>query len=226
MNCQNCEYPILPSDEKCPHCGAIPLRRRVTFGNRREEFALIREEEPFELGDVARAEDWESSVQPKAEPSYSATKPTLPPISQTHYGGFFRRACAFGIDTIVVFALSVIMFFMCYVGYKVGLSAHGRVLSWEHSMPFLMLFTWGWIGLATAYFVVFHGIEGKTIGKWLLGLRVVAGDLGSITYRRALLRWIGMVAFAPVLLGFLWVLWSREKRGWHDLLARTWVIKG
>lgn len=224
MNCQNCEYPILPSDEKCPHCGAIPLRRRVTFGTRREEFALIREEEPFELGDVAQAEDWQSSA-PTAEPDRAVTKPAPPSMQATRGGGFFRRACAFAIDTLVISALSVILFFMCYVGYKVGLSAHGRVLTWEHSTPFFTLLTWGWIGLATAYFVVFHGNEGKTIGKWLLGLRVVTADHGDIAYRRAFLRWIALVAFAPVLLGFLWVLWSREKRGWHDFLARTWVIR-
>jgi hypothetical protein len=75
MNCQNCEYPILPSDEKCPHCGAVPLPRRVTFGARREEFALTREEEPFELGDVAQAEDWQSPVEQKSEPERLVTDP-------------------------------------------------------------------------------------------------------------------------------------------------------
>ena len=24
--------------------------------------------------------------------------------------------------------------------------------------------------------------------------------------------------------GFLWVLWQGEKRGWHDFVARTWVV--
>jgi uncharacterized RDD family membrane protein YckC len=225
MNCQNCEYPILPSDEKCPHCGAVPLRQRVTFGVRREEFALTREEEPFELGDVARAEDWQSSVEQKSEPERPVTEPARPPIPEIHWGGFLRRGCAFVLDVVVILALSTIMFFMCYVGYKVGLSAHGRALTWEHSTPFFVLFTWGWIGLATAYFVIFHGIEGKTIGKWLLGLRVVGAERSAVTYRRAFLRWLGMVGFAPVLLGFLWILWSREKRAWHDLLARTWVIR-
>ncbi len=225
MNCQNCEYPILPSDEKCPHCGALPLRQRVTFGARREEFALTREDEPFELGELAQADDWQSSVEQKSEPDRPLTKPAGPSIPEIHWGGFFRRACAFVIDGIVVLALSMIMFYMCYIGYKVGLSAHGRALTWEHSMPFLVLFTWGWIGLATAYFVIFHGLDGKTIGKWLLGLRVVGVERSTVTYRRAFLRWLGLVGFAPVLLGFLWILWSREKRGWHDFLARTWVIR-
>jgi uncharacterized RDD family membrane protein YckC len=132
---------------------------------------------------------------------------------------------AFGLDLIVIAALSIVMFFMCYVGYKVGLSAHGRAVSWEQSTPLLVLVTWAFLGLATGYFVLFHGIGGKTVGKWLLGLRVVGAERSPITYRRAFLRWFGMVGFAPVLLGFLWILWSREKRGWHDLLARTWVIR-
>ena len=225
MNCQNCEYPILPSDEKCPHCGALPLRQRATFGARREEFVLTREEEPFELGDVAQAEDWESSVEPKPEPARPVAEMARPSVPEVRWGGFLRRGCAFVLDGVVILTLSLIMFVMCYVGYKVGLSAHGRALDWEHSTPFFVLFTWGWIGLATAYFVIFHGLEGKTIGKWLLGLRVVTAERGAVTYRRALLRWIGMVAFAPVLLGFLWILWSPEKRGWHDFLARTWVIR-
>jgi uncharacterized RDD family membrane protein YckC len=225
MNCQNCEYPILPSDEKCPHCGAIPLRRRVTFGAKREEFTLTREEEPFELGEIAEAEDWRSPIEQKSEPERPVTKPTSASTPAIRWGGFFRRACAFLLDGIVILALSAIMFYLCYVGYRVGLSAHGRTLTWERSTPFFVLFTWAWISLATAYFVIFHGIEGKTIGKWLLGLRVVGAEQSTVTYRRAFLRWLAMVGFAPVLLGFLWILWSREKRGWHDYLARTWVIR-
>jgi uncharacterized RDD family membrane protein YckC len=87
------------------------------------------------------------------------------------------------------------------------------------------MLTWGWIGLATVYFVMFHGMEGKTIGKWMLGLRVVGTEDRPVSYKQAFLRWVGMVGFAPIVLGFLWVIWNREKRGWHDFLARTWVIR-
>ena len=93
MNCQNCEYPILPSDEKCPHCGAVPLRRRVTFGARREDFVLTREDEPFELGDVAQAEDWQTSVEQKPEPARTAAEPARSSTPEVHWGGFFRRGC-------------------------------------------------------------------------------------------------------------------------------------
>lgn len=26
-------------------------------------------------------------------------------------------------------------------------------------------------------------------------------------------------------LGYLWAIWDREKRTWHDHLAGTWVVK-
>jgi len=225
MKCQNCEATILPSDERCQSCGAVPLRRRVFSGSRREDFTLTAEEEPFELGDISETEDWQMSFERRPELDRPTAEAPTPSSPETQWGGFFRRTWAFGLDVIIIAALSIVMGFMCYVGYKVGLSAHGRALTWEHSTPLIVLLTWASLGLATGYFVIFHGIGGKTIGKWLLGLRVVGAERSPITYRRAFLRWLALVGFAPVLLGFLWILWSREKRGWHDLLARTWVIR-
>ena len=225
MKCQNCEAEILPSDERCGKCGAVPLRRRVFSGSRREDFTLTAEEEPFELGDTSETEDWQTASERRSESDRHAMETPSQLSPETRWGGFFRRTWAFGLDVIVIAVLSLVMFSMCYVGYKVGLSAHGRVLSWEQSTPLVVLLTWAAVGLATAYFVIFHGIGGKTIGKWVLGLRVVGAGRSGISYRRAFLRWLAMVGFAPVLLGFLWILWSREKRGWHDFLARTWVIR-
>jgi uncharacterized RDD family membrane protein YckC len=225
MKCQNCEATILPSDERCQSCGAVPLRRRVFSGSKREDFTLTAEEERFELGDISETEEWQMSSERRRELDRPRAEASTPSSPETQWGGFFRRTWAFGLDVIVIAALSIVMGMMCYVGYKVGLSAHGRALTWEHSTPLVVLLTWASLGLATGYFVVFHGIGGKTIGKWFLGLRVVGAERSPITYRRAFLRWLALIGFAPVLLGFLWILWSREKRGWHDLLARTWVIR-
>jgi uncharacterized RDD family membrane protein YckC len=225
MKCQNCEASILPLDERCPRCGAIPLHRRVFLGAREQEFTLTPEEETTELDDSSESEDWQFPYDQRKEKAGSeGADETKPAPDEVRWGGFFRRLGAFVIDVIVILALSAVMFFLIYVGYKVGLSAHGRLVTWENATPLVVLLTWAWIGLATGYFVVFHGLEGKTVGKWLLRLRVVGPRMGTIGYRRALLRWVAMVGVAPLLLGFLWVLWSREKRGWHDFLARTWVI--
>ncbi len=194
------------------------------MGGRREEFALTHEA-PFELGESAETEEWRFSNEPETERNPQAEERIESATRQIRWGGFFRRACACIVDFIVVLALSTLMSYLSYIGYKVGLSAHGRSIGGENSAAFFALLALGGVGLATAYFVVFHGMEGKTIGKWLFGLRVVGAEQRALTYGRALLRWIGWVGFAPLGLGFLWVLWSREKRAWHDILAGTRVIR-
>ena len=117
---------------------------------------------------------------------------------------------------------------MAYVGYKVGLAAHDRLMSWDNATPLMALLTLAGRCLTTAYFVVFHGMDGKTIGKWLFGLRVVGPDQQPITLSArlaALDRHRRISAWRTIGLSLLWILWSREKRGWHDFLARTWVIR-
>jgi uncharacterized RDD family membrane protein YckC len=92
---------------------------------------------------------------------------------------------------VTILLLSALMGVMAYIGYKVGLAAHGRFVSLDNLTPLFGILTFAWSLLATAYFVVFHGLDGKTVGKWLLGLRVVDSAHAAISYRRAFLRWIG-----------------------------------
>jgi len=251
MQCQNCEQPIEPTDEQCPHCGAKPLHRRVYLGSQREEFALTAEEEPYELGESLETGDLPIASEVSATRRYpQIDEQSHAQSPEVRWGGFFRRACAFIVDLIIVLALASIMELLIYIGYKVGLSAHGRAVTWETVSRLFPLVVFGVIGLTTIYFVLFHGMEGKTIGKWLLGLKVVGKEQGTITFRRAFLRWVATVGFTPLALGsarslaagdglgvaiigfaplalsFLWVLWSREKRAWHDYVAGTWVIRG
>jgi uncharacterized RDD family membrane protein YckC len=78
-----------------------------------------------------------------------------------------------------------------------------------------------WIAL---YLVVFWRVTGQTLGKWVLGLRVVTRDGGPLTMRHALVRLGGYVLSAlPLYLGFLWIL-GPQRRGWHDRLASTQVV--
>jgi uncharacterized RDD family membrane protein YckC len=224
VRCPNCDRQIEEVDAVCPHCGAKQLPRRVVFGARPQEFTLTPEEAP-EPRDEPETESWQFSSDLRGRAPRPAEE-TAVRAENVRWGGFFRRFFAFVIDLIVLAVLGTIMVLLSYIGYKVGLAGYGRAVTWRNVAPLLVFATWGGIALATLYFVVFHGLEGKTIGKWMMGVRVVGADQGAIGYRQALLRWAAEVVFAPLLLGFLWVLWSREKKAWHDYVARTWVIRG
>jgi uncharacterized RDD family membrane protein YckC len=83
-------------------------------------------------------------------------------------------------------------------------------------------------GLASAAVVIFGWARwGTTPGKRLLGLQVSAAN-GSpgIGLGKALLRWLGyFLSFALLGAGFFLIAFSKDKRGLHDLLAGTTVVR-
>jgi uncharacterized RDD family membrane protein YckC len=227
MKCQNCDAPVLHTDERCEKCGAKLLHRRVVLGAPKpEEFTLTADEPPADLVSPPANDDWRFGPEPDFESNRSAISHVNDVNPDLRWGGFFRRLIAFILDLIVIFLMCVLMGLMAYIGYKVGLAAHDRGVSLENAGPLMLVLTFGWAFLATAYFVVFHGMDGKTVGKWLLGLRVISAGQAPVTYRQALLRWLAsIVVTVPLGIGVLWILFSSEKRGWHDRIARTWVIR-
>jgi uncharacterized RDD family membrane protein YckC len=79
-----------------------------------------------------------------------------------------------------------------------------------------------------AYFTYFEGSEsGQTLGKRALGIRVYdfAGGAGGIGYGRGFVRAImKYVSGLACFLGYLWMLWDKEKQTWHDKVATTVVV--
>jgi uncharacterized RDD family membrane protein YckC len=119
--------------------------------------------------------------------------------------GFWRRFAAAFVDGLLLGILNGIL--MAMLGRNAG-----------NGVSTL-------IGLA--YFTYFEGgASGQTLGKKLLGIRVI--DLrtgGSIGYGRAFIRYVGRFVSAIVLLlGYLWMLWDKEKQTWHDKFAGSVVV--
>lgn len=65
-----------------------------------------------------------------------------------------------------------------------------------------------------------------TLGKVAVGLRVVGPDGGRLSVARSVGRNAAKVlSYLPLGLGFLWVAFSKEKHAWHDMLAKTSVVR-
>jgi len=82
------------------------------------------------------------------------------------------------------------------------------------------------IGLA--YFLYFwsaHG-SGQTPGMRALRLRVIRTDGTYISVGRAFLRNIGLgISLICLGLGVIWIGFDKQKQGWHDKIADTYVIR-
>lgn len=81
--------------------------------------------------------------------------------------------------------------------------------------------------LGLLYFPYFEGgASGQTLGKMALGIRVIDFNTGRpIGYGRGVVRYLGRILSGlALLLGYLWMLWDREKQTWHDKLATSVVV--
>jgi uncharacterized RDD family membrane protein YckC len=68
--------------------------------------------------------------------------------------------------------------------------------------------------------------DGKTIGKAVLGIKVVCDDGSPVTLNMMLLReFIGKMMSSFLMLGYLVAFGDPEKRTWHDRIASTRVVK-
>lgn len=77
-----------------------------------------------------------------------------------------------------------------------------------------------------AYHVVGWSVFGTTIGKRVFGLYVLRRDGAKISIWRALWRYIARhISGMIFLIGYLMVAFRKDKRGLHDLLADTYVVK-
>ena len=83
--------------------------------------------------------------------------------------------------------------------------------------------------LGLVYFPFFWQRTGQTPGMQALNIRVVRDkDGGPVSWGSAILRLIGyginsIIFGLPI--GWLWILFDSRRRGWHDLIGSTVVVK-
>lgn len=83
------------------------------------------------------------------------------------------------------------------------------------------------VGMAAIY-VRSLGRRGTTWGRTIVGVRVVDIDTGQpIGIPRALGRTLfeNIVSANVLYLGYLWMLWDKDRQTWHDKITRSTVVR-
>src|SRR5574337_118969 len=139
--------------------------------------------------------------------------------------GFWLRSVAFLVDAGLIAALATTGAILVGMAIQVGglfSSAPEAGLEWLEAVASRLLV----VLVVPCYFTLFVGWRGQTLGKMLLGLKIIRTTGEEIGYGRALVRWIGQGMSALFLgLGFLMVAFSRQKQALHDKLAGTRVVR-
>jgi len=152
---------------------------------------------------------------------------------EVQVAGMWRRLLATLVDAAILAPLLVLLGYVAFrvTGYRVPLGPELRV---ETALELIleggtMLYGLAGLGvfLLLLYGFLFMSTTGATPGLRLLRLRVINVYGAPPEWWRTVLRCLGFVLGALLLgLGFLWIGFDREKRGLHDWLAGTYVIRG
>lgn len=131
------------------------------------------------------------------------------------YAGPVSRLAAFGTDVGVAFTAfglaSALVTFLVQLVFGVHLEKNNGI--WWTVAYFVWFYFYLWISLS---------IAGRTVGKLIAGLRVVAADGHPLTFRQAFIRTLAFpLSFAFFFFGFVLALFQKQRRALHDLIAGT-----
>lgn len=133
--------------------------------------------------------------------------PPAPPASSAPpavaFASFLERAAAFGLDVLMIGVLHE------------GLEGWLLPRYGESYLPLLLI-----------YFIAFWTWKGTTIGGTIMRLKIVKTNGRPFEAADAIVRGLtGVLSFAALGIGVLWILRDPERQGWHDKAVGTWVVK-
>jgi uncharacterized RDD family membrane protein YckC len=105
-------------------------------------------------------------------------------------------------------------------------AAHGEVDVAHPPLAYRTALRVALLAVTAAYFVISWARGGQTIGMRAWRLRVTTADGSRLPWPRALLRFgVAIVSLGALGLGFLWCLVDRERRAWHDIAAKSQLLR-
>lgn len=153
------------------------------------------------------------------EATYRNPSQLLQPIPEPQpvhdYAGFWIRVAGTLLDSLFLIGISMLIF-------------NPLRRAWGVTDAFISFIDLIEIVFDLLYFILLTWWTGQTLGKMILGIRVInarqsRGNLsaGQVFLREVIGKFLSSLPFS---LGYMWVGWNRRKQGWHDLLAKTYVI--
>lgn len=132
------------------------------------------------------------------------------------YSGFWTRFFAMVLDTIILLFIIVALL---YLFFGAAVTSNPEAVSGP------LAFTIN-NGLPLLYTVLFWRYWAATPGKKMMGVCLVdARTGGPVPLPRLVLRYFAYIVSAlPLFLGFIWVVFDKHKRGFHDIIAGTLVV--
>ena len=196
-------------DQVCASCG----NPRQAYGR----YCLF-------CGDVLSEPKLKVVVSPQR--GAARTQAANPEPEAVEYGGFWRRTWAGTIDVVLEAAAALVI---TYVIDKV-LDRVGPMLGYEPWMSkmaagfsyILVLSIIAWLYCAFSE----SSPRRATIGKRIMGLQVVTGDGGKVSFGTATVRhFMKFLSLFTAGVGFMMAGWTRRRQALHDIPCDCFVVR-
>ncbi len=136
--------------------------------------------------------------------------------NKIEYAGFWVRLIAQLLDILAI-GIPIALLVSIFFGFDWLFS---DVINWRPEVLSIILQTIVVVHLWTNW-------GGMTPGKKLMGIRIISfPEHEKLSYKKSIIRYvIGYTASILILgLGFLMIAFRKDKRGLHDLIAKTCVV--
>ncbi len=150
--------------------------------------------------------------------------------SKLNFAGFGQRLVAYLIDIVPII---IILNFVAYFVFGINPMQRSesviiiRGLEFEEfrilriMVRYISFIVW----IVYCAFMEASKYRG-TLGKRMLGITVIDETGSPPSLATSMIRNLTkIISYLVLALGFLWVVFHKEKRAWHDIIARTFVVK-
>lgn len=149
-------------------------------------------------------------------------------------GGYLLDGLLYGLVALVFVIPAVILGFMAFDDCQSYTDADGMTslecgpgeLNGGLLAAGILIGVIGYIILAVVYIRAL-GRTGQTWGRKIVGIKVVGKDSGQpLGVGKAIGRTlVEVIVSGNCILGYLWMLWDRDKQTWHDKIVSSVVVK-
>jgi uncharacterized RDD family membrane protein YckC len=151
------------------------------------------------------------------------------------YSGFVTRAMALIMDLLIIMVtvavinavIALPLVYFLNIDPRTCAQAAGVAHTMTAALCRSVNVTWVLVAIFTGpiYFIALFTFSGQTIGKYVMGVRVVRLDGRAMAVSTSAMRYLGyFVSLLPLGLGFVWVIVDERRQGFHDHMAGTSVI--
>lgn len=147
-------------------------------------------------------------------------------VNEEPYAGFWLRVAANLIDSVIIGAASmvIVFIFMFFSFFIIGfLGEVGALLGLFFYFGLYLLIA----AMSILYWIIMNASKWQgTIGKIVVGIKVVDMEGNRLTIGKSGLRYLGYIVSGFTMgVGFILAAFTDKKQALHDLLVQTLVVK-